>query len=209
MYRPAAFREDRPALLHEAIRAHPLATLVTQGRAGLMANLVPFTLRSDSGTATLQAHLAKANEQVAQLHEGAPVLVMFQGPQAYVSPSWYATKRDHGRVVPTWNYIVVQARGTPALIEDREWLRRQLDALTAAQEQGRAEPWRVDDAPAAFLEGQIKGIIGLEIPIERLEGKWKVSQNQPLPNRIGVEQGLRADGCVDMADAVAALASGG
>ncbi len=207
MYRPPAFREDRPDRLYEAMRAHPLATLVTQGSTGLMANLVPFTLQTERGP-VLQAHLARGNEQVAQLREGAPVLVIFQGPQAYVSPGWYATKRVHGRVVPTWNYIVVQARGTPTLIEDANWLRRQISTLTAAQEQGRAEPWSLDDAPADFLQGQMKGIIGLEIPIAQLEGKWKVSQNQPLENRLGVERGLRADGRAAMADAVAKHAAG-
>lgn len=208
MYRPPAFREDRPALLHEAIRAHPLGTLITHGATGLVANVVPFTLRIAASSAVLRAHLAKANEQVADLRAGAPVLVIFQGPQAYVSPSWYATKHEHGRVVPTWNYVIVQVRGTPTVIEDPDWLREQVDELTSHHEGDRAEPWSIDDAPADFIAGQMKGIVGLEIPIERIEGKWKVSQNQPASNRIGVERGLRAEDRVDMADHVA-IRSGG
>ncbi len=203
MYRPTAFREDRPDMLYEAIRAHPLGTLVTYGVSGLMANAVPFTLRVDPASFVLRAHLANANDQLAHLRQGSPVLVIFQGPQAYVSPSWYATKREHGKVVPTWNYVVVQVHGTPIIIEDRQWLREQIDELTSIHERGRAEPWSLDDAPEDFGAALMKGITGIEIPIERVEGTWKVSQNQPSANRIGVECGLRADGHADMADEVA------
>ncbi len=203
MYRPTAFREDRPDMLYEAIRAHPLGTLVTYGVSGLIANAVPFTLRVDPASSVLRAHLANANDQLVHLRQGSPVLVIFQGPQAYVSPSWYATKREHGKVVPTWNYVVVQVHGTPIIIEDRQWLREQIDELTSIHERGRAEPWSLDDAPEDFGAALMKGITGIEIPIERVEGKWKVSQNQPSANRIGVECGLRADGHADMADEVA------
>ncbi|KQR80837.1 FMN-binding negative transcriptional regulator [Sphingomonas sp. Leaf343] len=203
MYRPTAFREDRPDMLYEAIRAHPLGTLVTYGVSGLIANAVPFTLRVDPAYSVLRAHLANANDQLVHLRQGSPVLVIFQGPQAYVSPSWYATKREHGKVVPTWNYVVVQVHGTPIIIEDRQWLREQIDELTSIHERGRAEPWSLDDAPEDFGAALMKGITGIEIPIERVEGKWKVSQNQPSANRIGVECGLRADGHADMADEVA------
>lgn len=209
VYRPPAFREDRLEILYEAIQAHPLGTLITYSASGLMANVVPFTLRVEASCAVLRAHLAKANEQVIHLKEGSPVLVIFQGPQAYVSPSWYATKREHGKVVPTWNYVIVQARGRPVMIESQDWLGEQIDELTSIHERGRAEPWSLDDAPADFVAGQMKGIIGLEIPIERIEGKWKVSQNQPMPNRVGVERGLRVDGRMDMADEVAIRGNGG
>lgn len=204
MYRPPAFREDRPNVLYEAIRTHPFGTLVTYGASGLMANVVPFTLRVEPTSAILRAHLAKANEQVAHLQEGSPILAIFQGPQAYISPSWYATKREHGKVVPTWNYVIVQVRGTPVIVESQDWLREQIDDLTSTHERGRAEPWSVDDAPADFIAGQMKGIVGLEVPIEEIEGKWKVSQNQPMSNRLGVEVGLRADNRMDMAGEVAA-----
>jgi transcriptional regulator len=209
MYRPPAFREDRPNVLHEAIRTHPLGTLVTHGASGLMANVVPFTLGVEPTSAVLRAHLARANQQVAHLEKGSPVLAIFQGPQAYISPSWYATKSEHGKVVPTWNYVIVQVRGTPRVIEDQDWLREQIDHLTSAHERERAEPWSVNDAPTDFIAGQMKGIIGLEVPIEGIEGKWKVSQNQPMPNRSGVESGLRADNRTDMADEVAARGAAG
>ncbi|GLV23993.1 FMN-binding negative transcriptional regulator [Sphingobium sp. Cam5-1] len=209
MYRPPAFREDRPDVIRTAIRAHPLGTLITAGASGLIVNVVPFILKTTPNGDFLQAHLAKANEQIADLREETPALVMFQGPQAYVSPSWYPTKLEHGRVVPTWNYVIIQVWGTPRIIDDTAWLSRQLDELTTIHEQERAEPWSVTDAPDDFLAGQMKGIVGLEVPVDRVEGKWKASQNQPLPNRLGVEQGLRAEGLVELAEEVAARSNGG
>jgi transcriptional regulator len=209
MYCPAAFREDRPEILRALIRAHPLGLLVTHGAAGFNANLIPFTFveRSD-GHDLLRAHLARANDQVAELRAATSVLVAFQGPQAYVTPSWYATKRQHGRVVPTWNYIAVQVHGRPCVVDDADWLRPQLHALTEQQERGRIEPWSVDDAPAPFVEGLVRAIAGLEIPVERIEGKWKASQNQPAANRIGVVAGLREGASASaMADVMDSLAS--
>lgn len=192
MYRPPAFREDRPEVLHDMMRAHPLATLVTYGTSGLTANLLPFALANDGNQDVLRAHLAKANPQLEDLRAGAEALVIFQGPHAYVTPSWYPTKQEHGMVVPTWNYVVVQAWGRPQLIGDAPWLLAQVEALTDRQEAALAEPWSVSDAPPAFVAGQLKGIIGLEVPIARIEGKWKASQNQPPANRAGVAGGLRA-----------------
>ncbi len=193
MYRPPAFREDRPELLHAAIRAHPLATLVTHGPSGLAANLVPFTLvPGENGPDLLRAHLARANPQLGDLRAGGEALVIFQGPQAYVTPSWYPSKREHGKVVPTWNYILVQAHGRPRVIDDADWLRAQIDALTAQQEADRSEPWAVTDAPPDYVAAQLKGIAGVEIAIERIEGKWKASQNQPAANREGIVAALRA-----------------
>lgn len=133
---------------------------------------------------------------------------MFQGSHAYVSPSWYPAKAEHGKVVPTWNYIVAQVSGTPTIMEDKDWLRSQLDDLTTIHEGERAEPWSIDDAPEEFLAALLNGIVGLEIPIECIEGKWKVSQNQSLPNRTGVAAGLREDGHMKLADEVAARISG-
>ena len=180
MYRPPAFREDRPELLHAAMRAHPLATLVTHGPAGLTANLVPFTLvPGEDGPDLLRAHLARANPQLVDLRAGGEALVIFQGPQAYVTPSWYPSKQEHGKVVPTWNYILVQAHGRPKVIDDAGWLRAQIDALTTLQEADRDDPWAVNDAPADYVAAQLKGIAGVEIAVERIEGKWKASQNQP------------------------------
>jgi transcriptional regulator len=204
MYQPSAFREERLETLHELIRAHPLATLITAGPAGLTANLVPFILAETGGKGTLRAHIAKANDQVEALAGGAETLVIFHGPEAYITPSWYPSKQEHGRVVPTWNYAVVQVRGTPRVVDDAAWLRTQIGALTSAQESRRSEPWNVTDAPEAFIEGQMKAIIGIEIPILTIEGKWKVSQNRSAADRQGVYEGLQAEGGnEDMAKLVA------
>lgn len=204
MFRPPAFREDRIDVLHALIQAHPLATLVTAGTGGLTASLIPFTIATGRGEkGVLRAHLAKANDQIAALREGAEALVIFQGPEAYITPSWYASKAEHGKVVPTWNYVVVQAWGAPQVIDDPEWLRVQIDELTRAQEAPRPEPWSVTDAPETFVASQIRGIIGLEIPIARIEGMWKVSQNRPAADKAGVVRGLRSEGqSVPMAEIV-------
>jgi len=194
MYQPQAFREERIETLHSFIRAHPLATLITAGAGGLLANLVPFTLVEGGPKGTLRAHVARANDQVDALRSGSGTLVVFQGADAYITPSWYISKREHGRVVPTWNYVVVQARGTPRVIDDPDWLRAQIQNLTAAQEQKRPTPWNVNDAPEPFISGQIQAIIGVEIPISTIEGKWKVSQNRSAADRQGVEEGLRQEG---------------
>jgi transcriptional regulator len=194
MYQPSAFREERLETLHELIRSHPLATLITAGAGGLIANLVPFIVAATGDKGTLRAHIAKANDQVAALEAGAETLVVFHGPEAYITPSWYPSKKEHGRVVPTWNYVVVQVRGTPRVIEDAAWLRTQIDALTSAQENRRSEPWKVTDAPEAFIAGQLRAIIGIEIPILTIEGKWKVSQNRSAADREGVYEGLQEEG---------------
>src|SRR5262249_35343352 len=146
--------------LHELIRAHPLATLITAGTGGIIANLVPFILIDTGDKGTLRAHIAKANDQVDALKAGAETLVVFHGPEAYITPSWYASKKEHGRVVPTWNYVVVQVRGTPRVIDDTAWLKTQIGALTSSQETQRSEPWKVTDAPEPFIESQIRAIIG-------------------------------------------------
>jgi transcriptional regulator len=194
MYRPPAFREDRIDVLHGLIRKHPLATLVT-ATGGLDANLVPFLIAPERGDkGVLRAHMARANQQLAVLRQGGEAMVIFQGPQNYITPSWYASKAEHGKVVPTWNYVVVQAWGTPQVIDDPTWLRVQVGELTNKQEQMRAKPWNVADAPEAFVTSQLQGIVGLEIPIERIEGKWKVSQNRPESDRRTVVDSLRAEG---------------
>ena len=176
MYQPPHFREDRLEVQHDLIRSHPLGLLVTAGPGGLMANPIPFLVdRAASARGTLRAHLARANPQVRELTAVAECLIVFQGPQDYVIPSWYATKRETGKVVPTWNYATVHAWGRPRVIDDAAWLRRQIGDLTRHQEGARLAPWAVEDAPADFVTAQVKGIIGVEIPIERSEGKWKVS----------------------------------
>ena len=195
MYQPPAFREDRIEVQHDLIRAHPLGLVITAGPAGLLANSIPFLV--DSGASekgTLRGHLARANPQWHELAAVDECLVVFQGPQEYITPSWYATKRETGKVVPTWNYVAVQAWGRPTVIEDANWLRRQIDDLTRSRERTRSAPWQVGDAPASFLGAQIQGIVGVEIAIARIEGKWKVSQNRPEADRMGVVAGLREAG---------------
>jgi transcriptional regulator len=204
MCRPSIFSEDRLEVLHALMNAHRLATLVTAGVGGLMANLVPFILIETGEKGILRAHLAKANDQLNALREGAEALVIFQGPETYITPSWYASKAEHGKVVPTWNYAVVQARGTPRVIEDHDWLRAQIGALTTAMESSRSTPWKVSDAPESFVAAQVNGIVGVEIPIEHIEGKWKVSQNRTDADRQSVQEGLRREGvCEEMAQLVA------
>lgn len=204
MYQPTHFREDRLEVQHRLVREHPLGLLITAGAGGLMANPIPFTLElSASERGTLRAHLARANPQVHELAAVSECLVVFQGPQAYVTPSWYATKRETGKVVPTWNYATVHAWGRPRVTEDADWLRQQLEALTQQQEEARSTPWDVGDAPAPFIAAQLKGIVGLEIEVDRLEGKWKVSQNRPEGDRKGVLAGFREQG--GEAEAMAAL----
>jgi transcriptional regulator len=204
MYQPSAFQEERLEVLHALIRAHPLATLITAGKNGLIANLVPFILAEAGDKGTLRAHIAKANDQVDALKAGDETLVVFHGPEAYITPSWYASKKEHGRVVPTWNYVVVQVRGTPRVTDDTAWLRAQIGALTSAQESRRSEPWSVSDAPESFIEGQTRAIIGIEIPILTIEGKWKLSQNRSAADRQGVSEGLQTEGInADMAALIA------
>lgn len=195
MYRPPHFREDRLDVLHELIASHRLGTIVTNGSEGLNANLVPFTLDTSRGPhGTLKAHFAKANDQLAAFRDGSDALVIFQGAESYITPSWYPTKLEHGKVVPTWNYVTVHAWGHPVVIDDPAWLLAQISELTDVNEGKRPAPWAVADAPDAYVASQIKGIVGIEIEIARIEGKWKTSQNQPEANRVGVAEGLAAEG---------------
>lgn len=204
MYRPPHFREDRLEVLHALIESHRLGTIVTHGADGLEANFVPFTLDPSRGPhGTLKAHFARANQQLAAFRERGEALVIFQGAETYITPSWYPTKHEHGKVVPTWNYVVVQAWGSPVVIEDPVWLMAQISELTDANEGKRPAPWAVTDAPDAYVASQLKGIFGIEIEIARIEGKWKTSQNQPEANRVGVAEGLSAEGAVEMAELVA------
>lgn len=209
MYQPPHFREQRIAVQHALIRNHPLGHLITAGPGGLMANPAPFTLYEAEGErGTLRVHLARANPQWRELAAVAECLIVFQGPQEYVTPSWYATKAETGKVVPTWNYATVQVRARPRVIEDAAWLRRQVDDLTELAEGRRTAPWRVDDAPADFVASQLKGIIGIELPIVAIEGKWKVSQNRNPADRAGVVEGLRDERREAMAGLVEAYLTG-
>ena len=195
MYEPPLHRQDDLAAQHELIRRHPLGLLVSHGPQGLLANALPFLVdASASKLGTLWAHMARANGQWRDLAVAGEALVVFQGPDHYVSPSWYATKRETGKVVPTWNYVMVQARGVARVIEDEAWLRRQITALTQSQESERPRPWAVGDAPEDFVAAMVRRIVGLEIEIADIRGKWKASQNRPAADRAGVAAGLSADG---------------
>jgi transcriptional regulator len=193
MYCPSLFREDRLEVQHGFIRSHPLGLLISHGSTGLVANLLPCVLKTgDSERGVLQAHMARANPQWRELDEQA-VLVVFRGPDAYVSPSLYATKKETGKVVPTWNYAMVQARGTAKLRDQSDWLTPKLNALTTAREATRPQRRAIADAPSDYIEAQKRAIVGIEIEIAVLDGKWKVSQNQPEANRRSVVAGLSVD----------------
>lgn len=207
MYEPPLHRMEDAAALHALIRAHPLGLLVTAGRQGLLANAIPFLLEAAEGRPTvLRAHLARANPQWRDFLEPREALVVFQGAEHYVTPSWYATKRETGRVVPTWNYVVVQARGRASVIQDDAWLARQIEALTNAHEGARETPWAVSDAPDDFVAAQRRAIVGVEIVVSDLRGKWKASQNRNAADRAGVVAGLAADAATGD-EAAAAMAA--
>lgn len=193
MYRPRAFQEDRLEVLHGLIREHPFAIIVTNGPAGLLATHAPMELDADAGPrGTLVGHLSRANPQWEEMHASQETLVVFQGPQAYISPSWYPSKQEHGRVVPTWDYIAVHAWGRAQTFDDAESLRAVLDSLTDHHERGRPKPWAVSDAPDDFVDGAMKAIVGFRIEIGRIEGQWKVSQNRSSEDRRGVIEGLQS-----------------
>lgn len=186
MYCPDLFAENRPEVLAALIQRYPLATLGTTTSHGLEANHIPFYLAWGPGSRpVLQGHVARANPLWREATPEGEVLVIFQGPQHYISPSWYATKAETGQVVPTWNYVIVHAYGRLGIKEDAVWIRQQMVALTAQQERGD-KPWQVDEAPQEFTERLIGQVVGIEIPVSRWLGKWKVSQNQPVRNRESV-----------------------
>jgi transcriptional regulator len=197
MYLPAHFAESRPEVLSALVRSHPFGLLVTQNRAGgIDANSIPFFLdaAADGTPGVLRGHVARANPLWQAARDDVDALVVFQGPQGYVSPAWYPSKAEHGKVVPTWNYVMVQARGTLRAIDDRTWLRAFVTRLTERHESERAAPWAVSDAPADYLETMLGAIVGIEIVLSSLTGKWKVSQNRPAADRAGVVAGLLAEG---------------
>ena len=195
MYLPQHFAETRLPVLHGLIRRFPLATLVATTPRGLDANHLPLVLDESRGElGELRGHVARSNPAWREVPVGSEVLAIFHGDNRYISPSWYPTKREHGKVVPTWNYAVVHARGRIAWHDDPAWLRALVETLTNIHEQGSAVPWRVGDAPAEFIDRQLGNIVGFEIPIAALDGKWKVSQNRTPAERTAVVAELRARG---------------
>jgi transcriptional regulator len=203
VYVPAHFNEERVEVLHDLIRSTGLATLVSITADGLIASHAPLMLDPEPAPyGTLIGHLAKANPHARAADPVVQTLVIFQGPDGYITPSYYAAKKEHGKVVPTWNYTAVHAYGTLEVFDDPDRLLAVVTRLTRLNETPRAMPWAVSDAPADFVQGMLRGIVGIALPIARLDGKVKMSQNRPEPDIGGVVEGLRQDGMDGLAEAV-------
>ncbi len=191
MYLPSAFRQDDLAELHAQMQASPFALLTSAGATGVQASHLPLLLAPDEGEfGTLYGHFARANPHWRDLQGGAEALAVFSGPDAYISPGWYPAKAEHGKVVPTWNYIAVHARGPVELIEEPERLLQIVSRLSDQHESGRERPWAVSDAPRDYLDSMLRAIVGFALPIHRLEGKWKLGQNRSAADQQGVRDGL-------------------
>jgi len=205
MYRPDHYRVDDLSLMHALMRAKPLVALVSGGAEGLCATHLPTVLKDEAPYGVIEFHLARVNPHWKQLAECNEALMIFQGPEGYITPNWYPSKAEHGKVVPTWNYAVVHAYGRPEVMKENDWLRRHVTELTAQQERNEAKPWALSDAPDTYIDVMLRGIVGFRFAITRLEGKWKMSQNRNAKDRDGVSRGLatRATGDdLDMADIV-------
>lgn len=210
MYQPPYFREDRPEVLHTLMREHCFATLVTLGPDGLTASHLPMEFDPEPAPfGTLRGHLARGNPQWRNFSAEISALVIFSGPQAYITPSWYATKSETGRVVPTWNYITVHAYGRMEIFDDPGRLKALVTALTERQEKELAAPWQVSDAPTDHIDRLLKGIVGIELAVERLEGKWKLSQDKNAADRGGVVDGLSSMAGLDAPRLVEAMSAAG
>ena len=188
MYNPSAFRVLDPNTLRDAIRRLGVGELITSGHGGLDASIMPLLV--DDAATRLTGHLARGNEQWQRADPNVPVLVTWRGPDAYVSPGYYPSKVEHGKVVPTWNYITIQARGTLTVHDDPAWVRAVVSSLTDVHEAAFAAPWAISDAPPDFIDTMLRAIVGIEVQITSLEGKWKLSQNRPAHDIIGVIDGL-------------------
>jgi transcriptional regulator len=191
MYVPRVLEETNLAVLHGLIRTHPLGMWVSQAGTELVGNHIPFLLDAERGPhGTLVGHVARANPVCESLSTTVASLIVFRGADSYITPSWYPSKQVHGRAVPTWNYAVVHVTGMPRAIHDRDWVLQLVTRLTDSQEAGRAQPWKVSDAPAEHIDRLLKNIVGIEIPIERIVGKWKANQTSPYGDKLGVIDGL-------------------
>jgi len=190
MYIPRANKEDRLPVLHKFMEEQPFASLITMGPSGLFASHIPMVLEQNGANGRLKCHISRANPQWRDYTPSVEALAIFSGPHHYITPSWYPEKEETGKVVPTWNYVVVHAYGHLKVMEDGEWLMAHLAKLTNIQEAGLPVPWKVGDAPADYIASIAKGIVGLEMDIERIEGKWKLSQNRSERDRSGVAKGL-------------------
>ncbi len=209
MYIPLQFEQPSVEVMQQLMRDRSLATVVTIASDGINANHIPlYFLELPLPYGVLRGHVARSNPIWRDFEANTDVLAIFHGPDAYISPSWYATKLETGKVVPTWNYTVVHAYGALRIVDDPVWIRAQLEALTAQNEAGFSKPWAVSDAPHDFTEKLIESIVGIEIAISRLSGKWKVSQNQPQQNRASVVQALNTLGQREGAEMAALINSG-
>ena len=197
MYLQDHFRVEDVPQMHALMRARPFAALVSAGSAGLFASHLPTVLKDDGPYGVIECHLARANPHCKDLAEGNEALMIFQGPDGYITPGWYPSKAQHGKVVPTWNFAVVHTYGRPEVMQDKDWLRRHVGELTAQQEKDEATPWALSDAPDSYIEAMLRGIVGFRFAITRLEGKWKMSQNRETQDREGVVKGLGQRGGVD------------
>jgi transcriptional regulator len=191
MYIPRHNEEKRVSVMHSLIVSRPLGTLVTLGASGLFASHIPMVLEDDgSEFGVLKGHISRANTQWQDFVPTMDALAIFAGHQHYITPRWYPGTKEHGQEVPTWNYVVVHAYGPLKVIQDHRWLLTNVEKLTNIHESTSPIPWKVSDAPEDFIQSQLKGIVGLELPIQKLEGKWKVSQNRTERERNGVVDGL-------------------
>ena len=209
MYVPEHFKLGGVAEQHALMRAYPFAALITTSDAGYEVTHLPTVLKSEGELGLVECHVSRANPHWRTIAAGARGLLIYSGPQAYITPAWYPSKHEHGKVVPTWNYAVVHAHGAAEVVDDRDWLVRHVSELTDQQETGAAVPWATSDAPGNFIEVLSRGIVGMRFTIDRLEGKAKMSQNRELPDRAGVVAGLKGRGTeadAKVADLVAAHA---
>lgn len=196
MHIPKKFKQDDLDTLKKLIVEAPFASLITSSKTGLEANHLPFILKESEGKTLLQGHIAKANPLWQNLEDQADVLVVFNGPNCYVSPNYYPTKKEHGKAVPTWNYVCVHVKGVVSFIYDDAWNLQMLNALTTVHEASQKKPWSVADAPKEYIQKMLSAIVGIEIDVASIVGQWKLSQNQPVQNQRGIVEGLskEADG---------------
>jgi transcriptional regulator len=192
MFLPDQFRVEDVAEMHALMRARPFAALVSATQAGLYGTHLPTVLKEEGAFGTIECHLSRANPHWKDLAEGSEAMMIFQGPDGYITPNWYATKAATGKAVPTWNYAIVHAYGRPEVMEEKEWLLRHVTQLSDQQERSEAHPWKVSDAPASYVGVVLRGIVGFRVEITRLEGKWKMSQNRETQDRIAVIDGLKS-----------------
>jgi len=206
MFVPDHFRVDDVAQMHALMRGRPFAALVSAGASGLYGSHLPTVLKDDGEFGVIECHLSRANPHWRDLAAGGEAMMIFQGADGYITPNWYPTKAETGKVVPTWNYAIVHAYGQPEVKDDREWLKRHVGELTTQQEKGEAQPWKLSDAPDSYIDVMTRGIVGFRFAITRLQGKWKMSQNREKPDWEGVVRGLEARAAGDDLEIAAQVA---